>query len=86
MAEAELVIFRVGFGANLWWEIKEALKIVHPQRLLFLIPNETGVADTFRQNLQPLLSQALPTFACKPTNVIHNRCDSILQLKGTAMF
>ena len=60
MSEAQLVIFRVGFGEGLWWEIEQALRLVNHQRLLFLIPNEQGVLDDFRRKLQPMLRAELP--------------------------
>jgi hypothetical protein len=60
MSRAQLVIFRVGDGRSLWWEIERALETVRPERLLFLIPNHEPVLQSFRQKLRPLLSCDLP--------------------------
>lgn len=63
MSRSQLVIFRVGFGESLWWEIERALELVDHQRVLFLIPNKAGVFDAFRQKLQPMLSVELADLA-----------------------
>lgn len=60
MSRARLVIFRVGDGRNLWWEIGRALTLVGRERLLFLIPNDASVLRTFRERLQPLVSCEIP--------------------------
>jgi hypothetical protein len=60
MRKSQLVIFRVGEGLNLWWEIETALEVVKRERLLFLIPNDESVFETFQQKLQSLISKNVP--------------------------
>jgi hypothetical protein len=60
MSRAQMIVFRVGNGLNLWWEIERAFEIVKPERLLFLIPNNAATLQTFRQKLQPLISRDVP--------------------------
>lgn len=59
MSRSQLVIFRVGFGDHLWWEIEESLKLVSHQRIVFLIPNDERTLHDFRLRLQPMLSHEI---------------------------
>jgi hypothetical protein len=64
MAQAQLVLFRLGSGTWLWWEIEEAIKIVRPERLVFLIPGNGTVFERFRRRLQPLVPGEIPELVC----------------------
>lgn len=46
MREAALVVMRIGDTKGFWWELEQALRIVPPERLVFLIPAQ---ADRWRQ-------------------------------------
>jgi hypothetical protein len=63
MSRSQLVMFRVGFGDHLWWEIEESLKLINHQRVVFLIPNDDRTFHYFRRRLQPMLSHEIPDLA-----------------------
>ena len=71
MARARVVIFRPGDTENCWWEIKEAIRLVKPERLLFLLPFPTNPAlldreptryTKFRQEIEKHIPGQLPAF------------------------
>ena len=65
MLRAQLVIFRVGRGDGLWWEIEEAMDIIKPEKIIFLIPDDDPVFQNFRQKLQRLIPHNIPDFICE---------------------
>ena len=60
LPQAGLVVLRVGESAGLWWEIEQALLLVRPERLLFLVPASEPAYEAFRARLEGLLGRALP--------------------------
>lgn len=50
ISRASVVVIRVGHTKNVWWEIETAVKLVMPERLLFLLPFEGG-STLFLQNV-----------------------------------
>jgi len=65
LERARLVVIRVGEGEWLWWEIEQAIGIVKPQRLLFLIPNDEQLYQSFVQRIEPLISHSIPQYVYK---------------------
>lgn len=51
IAEARLVVIRIGAGDGLWWEIETSLATRHTTRLGLLVPNAGAVYRSFRQRL-----------------------------------
>ena len=60
LSRARLIVFRVGTGNWLWWEIEQATKRVPLNRLLFLIPDDPAIYDAFRARLGPILGREIP--------------------------
>jgi hypothetical protein len=54
MQEAALVVLRVGDTEGFWWELEQALKLVPPERLVFVIPAQ---ADRWRQLVEVVQRQ-----------------------------
>jgi hypothetical protein len=51
MSKAQLVIMRIGDSPSFWWEVREAIVRVRPERLVFLTPAERAEVEyeRFRQ-------------------------------------
>ena len=64
MLKARLVIMRIADSPSFDWEVRQALKKVRPERLVFLIPAENKLAEyeTFRQKVKEWRSCLLPEY------------------------
>lgn len=71
MSRARVVIVRAGSTESLLWEMQQAIRLVKPERLLFLLPFPTNPAishreaygyNKFRLELEKLLPCKLPPF------------------------
>ncbi len=60
MAGARLVVARVGTTDSFRWEMMTAAKVVGPERLLLLVPDDEGLYDEFRQKAGELFPCQLP--------------------------
>ncbi len=64
MSKAQLVIMRMGDSPSFWWEVREAIGRVRPERLVFLIPPEKIALEYegFRQRACEWLPCQLPEY------------------------
>ena len=71
LSRARVVVLRAGHTKNFWWEVEKAIKLVRPERLLFLLPFPTNPALAgressryvkFRQDIERHLPCKLPEF------------------------
>jgi len=60
---ARLVVFRAGDTEGFWWEVDRCSRSVAPERLLFLLPLNSGKYQSFRQRIEQYLPTKLPNFA-----------------------
>lgn len=60
MAHARLVVARIGNTDGFWWEMTAAVRVVKPERLLLLVPNDKDVYEEFRQRAEVLFPHRLP--------------------------
>lgn len=60
MANAQLVVARIGNSQSLWWEISTAVHLLKPERLLLLLPEEKNEYEEFRQRAKEVFSWHLP--------------------------
>ena len=60
LPQAGLVVLRVGESGGLWWEIEQALQLVKPERLLFLVPAAEPAYEAFRVRVEGFLGRSLP--------------------------
>src|SRR5262249_49351572 len=58
LPRAGLVVLRVGESAGLWWEIEQALQLVRPERLLFLVSADDPAYQAFRARIEGFLGRA----------------------------
>lgn len=67
MSKARLVIMRMGDSPSFWWEVREAIVRVPPERLVFLVPPEkiAGKYEGFHQKAQEWLPCQLPEYKPK---------------------
>lgn len=67
MSKAQLVIMRIGDSPSFWWEVREAIDRVMPERLVFLIPAEKAEMkyERFRQEVNERTSYSLPEYKVK---------------------
>jgi len=71
LSRAQVVILRAGHTKKFLWEVEQAIKLVRPERLLFLLPFPTNPALAgrespryvkFRQDIEQHLPCKLPAF------------------------
>lgn len=62
MKKSRLLIFRAGDTEGFWWEVAEAVKIVSPEKMLFLIPFSKKKYELFRQSAEEYLPCSLPGY------------------------
>ncbi len=61
MQQARLVVIRAGVGENLLWELKQAVEILDPKKLLILVLNmKVNYYDSFRLKADLVLGTSLP--------------------------
>ena len=67
MAKAQLVILRIGDSPSFWWEVREAIVRVRPDRLVFLIPGDKAELkyEGFRQKANEWMPRQLPEYKVK---------------------
>lgn len=63
IAEAQLVILRIGVSPGLLWEVKTALDGIEPERLILLVPRDKKLYEDFRENTKEMFQYALPEYA-----------------------
>ena len=94
MKKARLVIFRAGDTEGFWWEVREAVKIVRPEKLLFLIPFSKKKYELFRQRAEKHLPCKLPEYVGRKVSdeslraVLYFEQDwtpHMLRLRGSAL-
>lgn len=61
MIQAKLVILRAGFTPSLCWEIEQAIKVVPPERLVFLIPQGAEYVK-FTKFVEVAIGREIPAF------------------------
>jgi hypothetical protein len=62
MRGATLVVIMLGTGQGTLWEIREAMRILPPERLLLLVPMKESRYEEFRTLVSGLLPVALPAY------------------------
>jgi hypothetical protein len=61
MRAARLVIIRAGVEKNLLWELKQAVEILNPEKVLILVRGmKVKQYESFRTNVNPILGMSLP--------------------------
>lgn len=67
MSKAQLVIMRIANSPSFWWEVREAIGRVRPERLVFLIPAEIAEVEyeRFRQKINEWVPYQLPDHKVK---------------------
>jgi hypothetical protein len=60
MQAAQLVVIRADAGEGVFWELTQAIKILHPQKLLILVLNMWSGYESFRTRANSLLPIPLP--------------------------
>jgi hypothetical protein len=62
MSAASLVLIRVGGTSGIWWELEHAVKKLHPERLVLLLPLSKRRYETFQRKAESLFPSALPAY------------------------
>ena len=65
MAQAQLVVLRIGASEGLWWEIEQVAARVDPKQVILLIPADRRLFDEFRQRASERLGWRLPEYTCR---------------------
>jgi len=60
MRVSRLVVVRAGLTEGIWWELKEVVQLVQPDRLLILVPYRRAEYDAFRSRASRILPMGLP--------------------------
>ncbi|MFJ9848854.1 DUF4429 domain-containing protein [Streptomyces sp. NPDC101150] len=60
MSCCSLTVMRCGEGESLFWELREARRLLRPEQLVILVPRDQGLYETFRKRAAPLLPHPLP--------------------------
>jgi hypothetical protein len=58
--KSRVVILRAGFSPGLRWELRQAIQLAAPERLLLVVPSEQSMASDFFSELQGFLPSRLP--------------------------
>lgn len=58
--KSRIVILRAGFSSGLRWELRQAIQLAVPERLLLVVPSGQSMASDFFSELQGFLSSRLP--------------------------
>jgi tetratricopeptide (TPR) repeat protein len=77
MSQARLVVLRAGTTAGLWWEVKTAVEVAGPEKLLFVMPFTKKQYATFRRTAKQFLPCCLPDYTGGYT-IIGSRLRAIL--------
>jgi hypothetical protein len=62
MSKAHLVVLRIGETPGFWWEVKRAIQLVNPERLLLLVPRDKKMYEGFRQKANEYFPHPLPKY------------------------
>lgn len=62
MAEARLVVMRIGDSEGFRWEARQAAAIVRPERLIFWVPEGRGEYEKFSREAEEWLPCRLPRY------------------------
>ena len=60
MSNARLVVARIGNTKSFWWEMLTAVRLVKPERLLLLLPEDKNVYEEFRRKAREVFPCQLP--------------------------
>lgn len=60
MSHARLVVARIGDSEGFWWEMLTAVRLVKPESLLLLVPEEKNVYEEFRRKAREVFPCQLP--------------------------
>jgi len=60
MARARLVVARLGVTESFWWEMATAVRVVRPERLVLLVPEDKDVYEEFRRRAEGVFPCQLP--------------------------
>ncbi len=66
ITNAQLVVARIANSPSFWWEITTARRILKPERLLFLLPEDGKEYEEFKQQADRIFPHQLPEHAFKP--------------------
>ncbi len=66
MAHARLVVARVGNSESFLWEMATAVRLVRPERLLLLVPEDKNVYEEFRRRAREVFPCQLPEHEFRP--------------------
>jgi hypothetical protein len=66
MSRARLVVARVGDTKSFWWEMLTAVRLVKPERLLLLMPEDKNVYEEFRRKARGIFPCPLPYYEFRP--------------------
>ncbi|WP_104633573.1 transferase [Streptomyces sp. MH60] len=76
MRGAALVVIVLGKGAGTLWEIREAMRILPPERLLLLVPMKERAYDEFRALAGDLTPGVLPAY--RPGRALSSRVRGVI--------
>jgi hypothetical protein len=66
MANAQLVVGRIANSKSFWWEMRTARKVLRPERLLLLLPQDEMEYAKFREEADGVFPRRLPEHKFKP--------------------
>jgi hypothetical protein len=66
MLRARLVVARVGDTTSFWWEILTAVRLVNPDQLLLIIPEDRSLYEEFRRKALEVFPCQLPEHEFRP--------------------
>lgn len=67
MSRAGLVVARVGNTESFWWEMLTAMRVLKPERLLLLVPDDQKVYEEFRRRARGVFPRQLPEHEFRST-------------------
>lgn len=76
MANAQLVVARIANSASFWWEITAAVRILKPERLLLLLPEDGKVYEEFRHRANSIFPRQLPEHRFRPAGYFKSHISS----------
>jgi hypothetical protein len=66
MLKAQLVVGRIANSKSFWWEIRTAVRVLKPERLLLLLPEDEKEYEKFRQRADGIFPSQLPEHKFQP--------------------
>jgi len=69
MANAQLVVGRIANSKSLWWEMRTARRVLKPERLLLLLPEDGNEYEKFKQWADGIFPRQLPEHKFQPKGI-----------------